>query len=26
LDKEGRIIAKNLFGKQLTDKLATLLN
>ena len=26
LDKEGRIIAKNLFGKQLTDKLAALLN
>ena len=26
LDKEGRIIAKNLFGKQLTDKLSALLN
>ena len=25
LDKEGRIIAKNLFGKKLTDKLAELL-
>jgi peroxiredoxin len=26
LDKDGRIIAKNLFGKQLTDKLSALLN
>ncbi|HEX2684645.1 MAG TPA: TlpA disulfide reductase family protein, partial [Ferruginibacter sp.] len=26
LDKEGRIIAKNLFGKKLTDKLAELMN
>jgi peroxiredoxin len=26
LDKEGRIIAKNLFGKKLQDKLAALLN
>ncbi|MEO7307078.1 MAG: TlpA disulfide reductase family protein [Ferruginibacter sp.] len=26
LDKEGRIIAKNLFGKKLTDKLSELLN
>jgi thiol-disulfide isomerase/thioredoxin len=26
LDKEGRIIAKNLFGKKLTDKLTELLN
>lgn len=26
LDKDGRIIAKNLFGKKLTDKLAELLN
>ncbi|MEO6255167.1 MAG: TlpA disulfide reductase family protein, partial [Ferruginibacter sp.] len=26
LDKDGRIIAKNLFGKKLTDKLSELLN
>ncbi len=26
LDKEGRIVAKNLFGKNLTDKLAELMN
>lgn len=26
LDKEGRIIAKNLFGKKLTDKLSELMN
>jgi peroxiredoxin len=26
LDKDGRIIAKNLFGKKLTDKLAELMN